>query len=84
MKNITKKFTETYNLDMEGRNGEWNTTEKTYEEAVKGFNGWMTAVREVEKIFNPETFEITVKVLKETENKYNWNTGKREAVERIY
>ena len=84
MKNITKKFTETYNLDMEGRNGEWNTTEKTYEEAVKGFNGWMTAVREVEKTFNPETFEITVKVLKETENRYNWNTGKREAVERIY
>ena len=84
MKNITKKFTETYNLDMEGRNGEWNTTEKTYEEAVKGFNGWMTAVREVEKTFNPETFEIIVKVLKETENRYNWNTGKREAVERIY
>lgn len=84
MKNITKKFIETYNLDMEGRNGEWNTTEKTYEEAVKAFNGWMTAVREVEKTFNPETFEITVKVLKETENKYNWTTGKREAVERIY
>ena len=84
MKNITKKFIETYNLDMEGRNGEWNTTEKTYEEAVKAFNGWMTAVREVEKTFNPETFEITVKVLKETENKYNWNTGKREAVEKIY
>ena len=84
MKNITKKFIETYNLDMEGRNGTWNTTEKTYEEAVKAFNGWMTAVREVEKTFNPETFEITVKVLKETENRYNWNTGKREAVERIY
>ena len=84
MKNITKKFTETYNLDMEGRNGTWNTTEKTYEEAVKAFNGWMTAVREVEKTFNPETFEIIVKVLKETENRYNWNMGKREAVERIY
>ena len=84
MKNITKKFIETYNLDMEGREGKWNTTEKTYEEAVKAFNGWMTAVREVEKTFNPETFEITVKVLKETENRYNWNTGKREAVDRIY
>lgn len=84
MKNITKKFIETYNLDMEGRHGEWNTTEKTYEEAVKAFDGWMTAVRMVEKTFNPETFEITTKVIKETENRYNWTTGEREAVERIY
>lgn len=84
MTNFTKTFTETYNLDMEGRNGEWNTTAKTYEEAVKGFNGWVTAVREVEKTFNPETFEITTRVIRETENRYNWETGKREAVETIY
>lgn len=84
MTNITKTFTETYNLDMEGRRGEWNTTTKTYEEAVKDFNGWMTAVREVEKTFNPETFEITIKVIRETENHYNRETGKREAVETIY
>jgi hypothetical protein len=69
MKNITKTFTETYNLDMEGRHGEWKITEKTYEEAVKAFDGWMTAVRMVEKTFNPETFEITTKVIKERSGK---------------
>lgn len=84
MMNITKTFTETYNLDMEGRYGKWNTTTKTYEEAVKDFNGWMTAVREVEKTFNPETFEITVKVIRETENRFNWETWTHEAVETIY
>lgn len=84
MKNITKKFIETYNLDMEGRSGEWTTTTKTYEEAVKGFNGWMTAVREVEKTFDPETFEITVKVLRVTENEYDWDTGTHHAVETVF
>lgn len=84
MKNITKTFIETYNLDGEGRKGEWNTTTKTYEEAVKGFNGWMTAVREVEKTFNPETFEITVKVIRETENRFDWTTWTNKAVETIH
>ena len=84
MKNIVKNFVETYNLDGEGRNGEWKATTKTYEEAIKGFNGWMTAVREVEKTFNPETFEITVKVLKKTENEYDWNKREYKAVETIY
>lgn len=84
MKNIVKKFVETYNMDCEGRNGEWKVTAKTYEEAVKGFNGWMTAVREVEKTFNPETFEITVKVIKKTENEYDWDKREYKAVETIY
>lgn len=84
MKNITKTFTETYNLDMEGRHGEWRVTAKTYEEAVKDFDGWMTAVREVEKTFDPETFEITEKVLRETENRYNWDARTWEAVETIH
>ncbi len=83
MKSITKKFTETYNLDMEGRNGDWNVTTKTYEEAVKGINAWVGAVREVEKTFNPETFEITVKVLRKTEAHYDWDKRDYVAVEVI-
>lgn len=81
---ITKTFVETYNLDMEGRHGEWEVTDKTYEEAIKGFNGWMNAVRMVEKTFNDDTFKITEKVLKVTENKYDWKVGKRIPVETIY
>ncbi len=83
MKNITKNFIEIYVLDTEGRNGEWIVTEKTYEDAVKGFNGYRIAVREVEKTFNPETFEITVKEIKRTETRYNWKTRETEVVETI-
>lgn len=67
MKNIVKTFVEIYLLDMEGRRGEWKVTDKTYEEAVNGMNPWVTAVREVEKTFNPDTFTITEKTLKITE-----------------
>ena len=81
---MTKTFVETYNMDGEGRKGTWNVTTKTYEEAIKDFNGWMTAVRVAEKTFDPETFTITTKVLKETENAYNWKKGTYEAVETIY
>ena len=84
MKNIVKKFVETYTMDCEGRNGEWKATAKTYEEAVKGLNAWVAAVREVEKTFNPETFEITVKVIKKTENEYDWDKREYKAVETIY
>ena len=84
MKNIIKKFVETYAMDCEGRNGEWKVTAKTYEEAVKGLNAWVTAVREVEKTFNPETFEIAIKVIKKTENEYDWNKREYKAVETIY
>lgn len=83
MTKITKTFTETYNLDMEGRHGEWKTTTKTYEEAMKDFDGWMTAVRMVEKTFDPETFEITTKVIKTTENRYDWNTREWVVVETL-
>ena len=82
---IKKIFTEIYRLDMEGRNGWWETTDKTYEEICKkGFNGFLTGVRVVEKIFNPETFEINNKIIKITENKYNWKTHKFEMIETVY
>ena len=83
MTKITKTFTETYNLDMEGRHGEWETTAKTYEEALKDLDGWMTAVRVVEKTFDPETFEITTVVVKTTERRYDWDRREWNTVETI-
>ena len=83
MTNITKTFTEIYRLDMEGRHGEWVATAKTYDEAVATLDGWNDAVREVEKTFDPETFTITEKVIRETrkgyEGEWTWH-GKTETV----
>lgn len=77
MKNITKTFTEIYTLDMEGRYGDWTTTNKTYEEAVKAFDNYVTGARIVEKTFNPDTFEITTKVIREAKYVYDWERGER-------
>lgn len=70
MKNIVKTFVEIYVLDMEGRYGEWQTTNKTYEEAIKDINNWNDRVRMVEKTFDPETFIITEREIKHTEKVY--------------
>ena len=70
MMNITKNFIEIYRLDEEGRHGEWETTDLTYEGAVATMDGWNDAVREVEKTFDPDTFKITVRVIRETEKDY--------------
>lgn len=82
MTTITKTFTEIYTLDMEGRHGEWRKTDKTYEEAVKMMDGWNDAVREVEKIFNPDTFEITEreirKTIKDYEGEWTWKGKTKE------
>ena len=56
----------------------------TYEEVVATLDNFWTGARVVEKIFNPETFEITYKVLKETIRKYNWDKCKHEITETIY
>lgn len=78
---MKKNFVEIYVLDMEGRNGEWERTNKTYEEAVKGLNGYVDKVREVEKTFDPETFEITVREIRRTEKVYDGWTWKGETKE---
>lgn len=84
MKNITKKFVEIFTMDMEGRSGEYYATNKTYEEAKKMIDCYCPRVREIEKTFNPDTFTITIKVLKETVREYDWRTGTSEMVEMVY
>ena len=77
MKNITKTFVEVYELDMEGRRGEWKLTTLTHDEAVKTLDPWTDKVRTVEKTFDPETFTLTERVLRLTEKDYEgkWNWG---------
>ena len=91
MKEIKKNFVEIETSNMDGMKTWWETAKGTYEENVKKmtekYNAWFTAVREVEKTFNPETFEITTKEIRRTEWKnveYIKNKGwKREVVETI-
>lgn len=78
---ITKKFVQTYNSnDEEGRYFSWRDVNMSYEEAKKLLekkgNGWFTRIREVEKIFDDETFMITEKPLRVYGQ--NWKTGKYE------
>ena len=82
MKNITKIFVEAYKMDMEGRSGWWETFNGTHEEAINLFGPLVEGVRTVEKTFDPETFIITVKILRETKKVYNglWWTGETEEV----
>ena len=70
MKNIIKNFVEIYELDMEGRRGEWKPTTLTHDEAVATIDPWNDKVRTVEKTFDPETFIITERVLRLTEKDY--------------
>lgn len=84
MENITKKFVEIFTMDMEGRSGEYYATSKTYEEAKKMIDCYCPRVREIEKTFHPDTFTITIKVLKETVREYDWKTGTSEMTEMIY
>lgn len=70
MKNIVKIFVEMDVADFEGRRSAWETVDKTYEDAIIAMkdNPFINAVRVVEKTFNPDTFKITYKVLKEQAN----------------
>jgi len=76
MKNITKTFVQAYISDMEGRYYKWINTTKTYEEAVNTIDNWTSAIRVMEKTFDPETFIITEREIKRTEKVYDgwcWN-----------
>lgn len=85
MEMITKNFVQVYsNDDCEGRYYSWKDTDTTYEEVVAQLNNFWTGARVVKKIFNPETFEITYKVLKETNREYNWEKCEPEIIETIY
>jgi len=84
MKNITKKFVEILIMDTDGYNGEYHEMNQTYEEAKKMVSGYCPCVREIEKTFNPDTFTITVKVLKETEWEYDRKMGKSNITETVY
>ena len=79
---MKKNFVEKYVLDMEGRRGEWEVTDETYEEAVATMDGWIDKVREVEKTFHEDTFTVTEKVLRETvkdfEGKWTWGGKTKE------
>lgn len=75
-KKMTKEFVQTYVAkDCEGFHWEWVDSKLTYEQEVQdlknGWNGWFDGVRLVEKIFDTDTFEIEIKVLKETEREYD-------------
>ena len=63
---ITKNFIQ-MNIaqDCEGRRYAWEDVDMTYDEAVNKMNPFAPEVREVVKEFDPETFTITVKVLRE-------------------
>lgn len=80
----TKTFVEIYNMDMEGRRGEWNKTNKTYEEAVKMLGGYTPEVRIVEKTFDDETYEVTEKTLRlaemDYEGKWTWGGKVKETI----
>ena len=88
---ISKLFIQNYTShDCEGRHWSWTDAKEdaTYEELVERlaseWNGWWDGVRIVEKTFNDETFEITVKVIKTTRRTYkdwSWDGGVEEIVE---
>lgn len=85
MKNIIKIFVETYMMDMEGRYGWWNNFEGIYEEACDAVKaGKFECARLIEKTFNPETFIITEKVLRETERVYEGLWWNGEVKEKVY
>lgn len=87
---LTKKFTQRkVSHDCEARHWTWEDTNETYEEAVKElakeWDGWFEEVREVEKTFDDETFEITIKVIRVTERTYDkvyhsWKGGIAETI----
>lgn len=85
---ITKEFVQIYVAkDSDGYYWEWKDSKLTYEQEVQDlkskWNGWFDGVRLVEKIFDTDTFEIEIKVLKEVEREYNehgWTGGVTETI----
>lgn len=85
---ISKIFVEIkVSNDDEGRYWYWKVTKKTYEKAVEDlkaeWDGWFEGVRLVEKTFDSDTFEITIRVIKETHRTYkgfSWDGGVEEKI----
>lgn len=85
---LTKKFTQG-NFYIGGGNYEWKDINETYEQAKKRlatFGPLYDEVREVEKTFDAETFEITIKVLKITVRTYDkvYHSWHGDTAETIY
>lgn len=82
MKPISRLFVKKYVAnDCEARYPDWEDFPGvTYEEAVEKLyahvNAWFKAVALVEKVFDPEAFEITEIVLKKTTAYYNYDLRK--------
>ena len=82
MEPITRLFVKKYVAhDCEARYTAWEDFPGvTYEEAVEDLkaraSAWFTAVALVEKVFDPEAFEITEVFLKKTTAYYNYDLHK--------
>ena len=86
---IYKVFTQKHvSNDCEARNWAWHDTNEPYDEIAEKlateWDGWLDAVRVVEKVFDSDTFEITVNVIKEIQRVYNYGVWTGEAEEIIY
>ena len=71
---IKKTFVQRYvSNDQEGRYWDWEDTDRTYEDLKENFmnefGGWYHGIRLIEKIFDDETFTITIKPIKEVTRK---------------
>lgn len=79
---IRKIFTQVYEAqDCEGKYWDWVDTKKNYNKVKNNLGGYITGVRMVEKIFNAETFEITIKELKRA--MITWEKWEKKVVETI-
>ena len=75
-------------MDEEARNWTWKATDKNYDELVhelsSHWDAWFNAVRIVEKVFDTETFEITIhpiKTTRRTYKNYSWDGGIEEIIQ---
>lgn len=73
---LTKRFVQKLvSHDCEARDFEWEDTNEEYEVLAKrlwdNYSAWFKAARIVEKVFDDETFTITVKPIKTTRRKYD-------------
>ena len=86
MEMMVKRFVQKHkSYDCEGRNWCYVDTTESYEKLANDlateWDGWFDAVRIVEKVFNPDTFEVHIKPIKETRRTYDgflWNHGTEE------
>lgn len=80
---IKKTFVQkSVSYDCEARSWTWEDTNENYEDLknllMTEWNGWFDGVRIVEKIFDDETFTLTVKPIKTAYRAYKdfrWEKG---------